>query len=96
VSEEIYKFRIPEEIYGHVIDGIDLQILSSDSVRLIEAYINQEGELSDIQKRVLHQCERELQVVTLKTDGQIQIYFMKVQAGVRNIINKLVITGHDF
>ena len=93
MGEEIYKFRIPEEIYGEVIDGIDLQILSSDSVRIIEAYIKQEGQLSEIQKRVLHQCEQELKIVTLKTSGQTQIYFMKLQVGVGDIIYKLAITG---
>jgi hypothetical protein len=93
MAEEIYKFRIPEEIYGEVIDGIDLQILSSDSVRIIEAYIKQEGELSEIQKRVLHQCEQELKIVTLKTSGQAQIYFMKLQVGVKDILSKIVITG---
>ncbi len=93
MTEEIYKFRIPEEIYGEVIDGIDLQILSSDSVRIIEAYIKQEGELSEIQKRVLRQCERELKTVIPKTAGQIQIYFTKLQTGVGDIINKLAVTG---
>ncbi len=93
MGEEIYKFCIPEEIYGEVIDGIDLQILSSDSVRIIEAYIKQEGQLSDIQKRVLRQCEQELKIVTLKTSGQIQIYFTKLQVGVRDILNKISLTG---
>lgn len=93
MGEEIYKFRIPEEIYGQVIDGIDLQILSSDSVRLIEAYINQEGELSDIQRRVLLQCARELAVVISKTQGQVQIYFTKVHCGVDDIVDKLKSTG---
>ncbi len=93
MGEEIYKFRIPEEIYGEVIDGIDLQILSSDSVRIIEAYIKQEGQLSEIQKRVLHQCERELKAVIPKTAGEIQIYFTKLQSGVEDIIHKLAITG---
>lgn len=88
MSEEIYKFRIPEEIYGQVIDGIDLQILSSDSVRIIEAYIKQEGELSEIQKKVLRQCERELQIIIQKTQGEIRFYFNQVQEGVRNVIER--------
>ncbi len=91
MSEDIYKFRIPEELYGQVIDGIDLQILSSDSVRLIEAYINQEGELSDIQKRVLLQCARELAGVIPKTDGDIKKYFVQVQQAVAGVIEKLAL-----
>lgn len=89
MSEEIYKFRIPEEIYGQVIDGIDLQILSSDSVRIIEAYIKQEGELSDIQKKVLRQCSGELEIVVSKTEGNIKNYFVKLDRGVRDLIAKL-------
>lgn len=89
MGEEIYKFRIPEEIYGEVIDGIDLQILSSDSVRIIEAYIKQEGALSEIQKRVLHQCERELDLVIKKTGGKAKIYFVHLRGGVRDVIAKL-------
>ncbi len=93
MAEEIYKFRIPEEIYGEVIDGIDLQILSSDSVRIIEAYIKQEGQLSEIQKRVLNQCERELAIVIPKVGQKVQIYFVKLQSGVKDILSKLAITG---
>ncbi|MCB9771283.1 MAG: hypothetical protein H6754_01840 [Candidatus Omnitrophica bacterium] len=89
MSEENYKFNIPDEIYGQVIDGIDLQILSSDSVRIIEAYVKQEGELSEIQERVLHQCERELQVVILKTEGKLREYFKQVLHGIMDVIKKL-------
>lgn len=91
MNDEIYKFRIPEELYGQVLDGIDLQILSSDSVRLIEAYINQEGELSDIQKRVLLQCARELAAVIPKTDGKIKEYFLQVERAVAGVIQKLAL-----
>ena len=90
---EIYKLTIPEEIYGTVIDGIDLQILSSDSVRIIEAYIVQEGELSEIQQRILRQCEYELAAVILKTDVKVKIYFSKLHSGITDVIRKLTITG---
>ncbi len=93
MSDAGYKFNIPEEIYGQVIDGIDLQILGSDSVRIIEAYVKQEGELSEIQTRILHLCERELQDVMRKTDGKVQIYFTKLHSGISDVIHKLKITG---
>jgi len=89
VSEENYKFNIPEEIYGQVIEGIDLQILSSDSVRIIEAYVKQEGELSDIQIRVLNQCENELEKVLQKSEGNIAKYFAQLQHGVKDVLEKL-------
>lgn len=89
MSDAGYKFNIPEEIYGQVIDGIDLQILGSDSVRIIEAYVKQEGELSEIQTRILHLCERELSVVIPKTEGQSQRYFVQLHDGVLDVIRKL-------
>ena len=93
MSDANYKFNIPEEIYGIVIDGIDLQILSSDSVRIIEAYIVQEGELSEIQKRILRQCDRELAVVIMKVDEKVKIYFSRLHLGITDVIRKLTITG---
>ncbi len=93
MSEANYKFNIPEDIYGQVIDGIDLQILSSDSVRIIEAYVKQE-ELSEIQERVLHQCDRELEVVIKKTGEKTNRYFLQLQEGIRDVIRKLA-HGHQ-
>lgn len=89
MSEENYKFNIPEELYGTIIDGIDLQILSSDSVRLIEAYAQQEGELSEIQEKVLRQCDRELQIVIPKTQGKLHVYFKQLLRGISDVIKKL-------
>ncbi len=89
MSKDIYKLTIPEEVYGLIVEGIDLQILSSDSVRIVEAYIVQEGELSEIQVRVLQQCHHELQVVILNTKGLVKYYFTHVEVAVREVIAKI-------
>lgn len=89
MSDVNYKFNIPEEAYGQVIEGIDLQILSSDSVRLIEAYVKQEGELSEIQVKVLYLCEADLQAVIPKVSPPLKDYFMRLHLGVLDVIKKL-------
>ena len=89
MSDAGYKFNIPEEAYGQVVEGVDLQILSSDSVRIIEAYVKQEGELSEIQIRVLHQCELDLQAVIPKVSPALRNYFMHLHLGVLDVIRKI-------
>ncbi len=89
MSDKNYKFNIPEEAYGQVVEGIDLQILSSDSVRLIEAYVKQEGELSEIQVKVLHLCELDLQAVIHNVNPSLKDYFMRLHLGVIDVIKKL-------
>ena len=88
MTEENYKFNVPDEIYGEAIDGIDLTILGSDSARLIEAYVKQEGDLSAVQWRVLKQCDRELQIIIPKTDGKIQKYFRGLYVGINDVFQK--------
>lgn len=89
VSEENYKFNVPEEIYGVIVDGIDLTILGSDSVRLIEAYVKQEGELSAIQKKFLKQCDAELKLIINKVDGSTKKYFENLHGGIKDVIRKM-------
>ncbi len=89
MSEENYKFNVPEEIYGNIIDGIDLTILGSDSVRLIEAYVKQEGELSEIQQEILKQCDAELKFIISKVDGSIKKYFQNLHGGIKDVIRKM-------
>lgn len=78
-----------DELYGEVIDGIDLAILSLDSARLIDAYVKQGCELSKIQSRVLLQCHRELQMIIPKVDGLARKHFEELLHGVQAIINRI-------
>jgi hypothetical protein len=87
-GKDIYQLTFPEEVYGEVIEGIDLTILNLDSLRLIHAYAEQEGELSDIQWRVLRQCDEELRGVVHRIEGYAGKYFKRLHHAVREVLAK--------
>ena len=88
-ADKIDIFKLPDEIYGVFVDGIDLTMLSLDSTRLILAYGEQEGELSDIQTKFLYRCDTEFKVVIPKTDDRIKKYLEQVHKGVISVIKKV-------
>ena len=88
-QKEIFEVPFPDELYGVVIEGIDLTILSLDSVRLVHAYARQDGELSEIQVEVLYQCDRELKLILPKVDGVEKKYLRRVWDEVGEVIKKL-------
>lgn len=84
-GKEIYDLKFPDELYGAVIDGIDVTILSLDTLRLIQAFAKQEGNLSEIQWRILRQCHEELQMIIPQLEGPAQEYFSRLHGGVMNV-----------
>ena len=76
-NKAIYDWPFPEELYGQTIEGIDVAILSSDSLRIMAAFA-QHGELSDIQKKVFHRCREELKEVCPHLNGYAKEYFQKL------------------
>ncbi|MCR4337171.1 MAG: hypothetical protein NUV91_05130 [Candidatus Omnitrophica bacterium] len=87
-GKEIYDLKFPDELYGAVIDGIDVTILSSDTLRLIQAYAKQGGELSEIQRQVLRQCEEELRIVIPQVEGRGKKYFQRLEEEMQALINR--------
>lgn len=82
-------FEFPDELYGATIDGIDITILNSDSLRLIDAYGKQGAELSDIQYRVLLQCERELKQIMPHLEAKHHKYFVYLHKNLEAVIKKI-------
>lgn len=87
-GKEIYELKFPDELYGAVIDGIDVTILSLDTLRLIQAFAKQEGNLSEIQWRVLRQYHEELQTIIPKLDDLPQKYFQRIYGGIQDVLKK--------
>ncbi len=87
-GKEIYEFKFPDELYGVIIDGIDVTILSLDSIRLIEAYAKQGGDLSDVQWQVLRQCRAEVQAIIPKLDGLAQKYFQRICGSIQDVMKR--------
>jgi hypothetical protein len=87
-QKDIYQLKFPEELFGAVIDGIDLTILSLDSIRLIDACAKQGGELSEIQWQVLRQCDAELQAVISQLESSAQKYFQRLHGGIADALKK--------
>ena len=71
---DIFKLHFPQELSGAVIDGIDIQMLASDSVRIID-YFSKHHELSAIQLKVLKENQKDLQVVLPLLDKLFVEYF---------------------
>lgn len=88
-GKEIYDLKFPDELYGAVIDGIDVTILSLDTLRLIQAFAKQEGNLSETQWRVLRQCDRELKCIIPQLEGPARKYFERLLHGVEDVVNKI-------
>lgn len=81
--------NFPDELYGETIEGIDVAILNSDSLRLVDAYVKQGAELSEIQLKMLHLCDQELKIVIPKLEGEAQKYFRHLHHSVAQVLKKL-------
>jgi hypothetical protein len=88
-EKEIYELKFPDELYGAVIDNIDVTILALDSIRLIEAYAKQGGELSEIQWQVLRQCDDELQTIAPQLQGYPRGYFHRLHQALKETLKSL-------
>ncbi len=84
-DRELYELPFPDDMYGAAIDGVDITVLSLDSLRIIEAYAR-EGQLAEIQWKVLRQCRQELELVVPKMDGYAQTYFSRIRDHVTDIL----------
>ena len=77
-NKSIYDWPFPDDLFGQTIDGIDVAMLASDSLRLMAAYA-QQSELSDIQKKVLRHCGEELKQILPHLSGYYaKEYFQKL------------------
>ncbi len=86
--KEINELQFPDELYGVVIEGIDVQILALDSLRILDYYAKNH-ELSEIQLSVLKSNHKDLKVILSHLTGSPQGYFKKIEERVTDLLNRL-------
>lgn len=89
-DKAIYDWPFPEEMYGQVIEGIDVAILSADSLRIMAA-LAQTCELSAIQLKVFRRCREELLEVVPHLSAYAREYFVKLLEEVEQTLKRLVV-----
>jgi hypothetical protein len=89
-DKAIYDWPFPEEVFGHTIEGIDVAILSSDSLRIMAAFAKN-GELSEIQLRVFRRCREELKEILPHLNGYSKEYFQKLSHEVEKTFSHIKI-----
>ncbi|MCA9406290.1 MAG: hypothetical protein KC684_07130 [Candidatus Omnitrophica bacterium] len=87
-KREIYDIPFPEELSGEVVEGIDIQMVASDSLRLIDAFCKK-ATLSDIQLKVLKESAQELETIILNIDDLYKPYFGRIRQAVENILKQI-------
>jgi len=86
--DQIFEMPFPIELSGEVIDGISVEMLTSDSLRLIDAF-NKQSQLTNIQTKVLKQCSEELHIITKKVEKTHKSYFCAINHAINDICSKI-------
>ena len=82
----IYELIFPEELAGVDIDGIDVQMLALDALRLL-SYFARESNFTPRQYEVLLEIESDLPKVIKGVDAQHKNYFKKMQKSVHEALS---------
>jgi len=85
---KIFELIFPEELSGVEIEGVDVQMLALDAVRLVDYFFKQ-STLTEEQHHVLKEIHGDLPKVVRALSGGHKKYFQHIQQAVSDVMNVL-------
>jgi len=80
----IFEQHFPEELAGAEIDGVDVQMLSLDALRLLE-YFAHESDFTKEQYAVLQEIEADLPRVIKGVEEKHKNYYRKLAQAIKDV-----------